>query len=82
VRDAVVVGVPDERFGEAVTAVVSAGAAPPAREDLVQWVKERLAHYKAPKHVVFVDEVYRSPSGKADFRRTREVALEALGLSG
>jgi hypothetical protein len=30
--------------------------------------------------VVFVEEVYRSPSGKADFRRTREVALEALGI--
>jgi fatty-acyl-CoA synthase len=42
-------------------------------------VKEHLAGYKAPKHVVFVDEVYRSPSGKADFKRTKEVALSALG---
>jgi fatty-acyl-CoA synthase len=82
VRDAVVVGVPDERFGEAVTAVVSFGGAPPDAEELVRFAKLHLASYKAPKHVVFVDEVYRSPSGKADFRRTREVALEALGLSG
>jgi fatty-acyl-CoA synthase len=80
VRDAVVVGVPDERFGEAVTAVVSAAAAPPDAAELVRLVKRELADYKAPKHVVFVDEVYRSPSGKADFRRTREIALAALGL--
>ncbi len=82
VRDAVVVGIPDERFGEVVTAVVSASGAPPDAAELVRLVKRELADYKAPKHVVFVDEVYRSPSGKADFRRTREVALEALGLSG
>jgi fatty-acyl-CoA synthase len=81
VRDAVVVGVPDERFGEAVTAVVSATGAPVAAEDLVRFAKQQLASYKAPKHVVWVDEVYRSPSGKADFRTTREVALAALGLS-
>jgi fatty-acyl-CoA synthase len=65
-----------------VTAVVSAGDAAPDAGELVRLVKRELADYKAPKHVVFVDEVYRSPSGKADFRRTREVALAALGLSG
>ncbi len=81
VKDAVVVGVPDERFGEAVTAVVSAlGAPPPDPDELVRFTKEHLAGFKAPKHVVWVDEVYRSPSGKADFRQTREVALAALGL--
>jgi len=78
VVDAVVVGVPDERWGEAVTAVVSTRG---ARDEagLTAFVKEHLAGYKAPKHVVFVDEVYRSPSGKADFKRTKEVALSALG---
>jgi fatty-acyl-CoA synthase len=80
VKDAVVVGVPDERFGEAVTAVVSASADPADPAELAHFVRERLAGYKAPKHVVWVDEVYRSPSGKADFRRTREQALVALGL--
>ena len=43
-------------------------------------VKQHLASYKAPKHVIFVDEVYRSPSGKADFKRTKAVAMEALGI--
>ena len=81
VKDAVVVGVPDEKFGEAITAVVSSNGPALDPEALRRFVKERLAGYKAPRHVVVVDEVYRSPSGKADFRRTREVALEALGLA-
>jgi len=80
VKDAVVVGVPDERWGEAVTAVVSALGPAPDPDELVRFTREHLAGYKAPKHVVWVDEVYRSPSGKADFRQTREVALAALGL--
>ena len=44
-------------------------------------MKGTLAGYKAPKHVVQVDDVYRSPSGKADFKRTKQVALERLGLA-
>ncbi|MEO8600982.1 MAG: AMP-binding protein [bacterium] len=80
VRDCVVVGVPDERFGEAITAVVSPLGARLDGEALKIFVKERLAAYKAPKHVVQVDDVYRSPAGKADFKRTRAEAMQALGL--
>ncbi|HEX7408252.1 MAG TPA: AMP-binding protein [Candidatus Binatia bacterium] len=80
VHDAVVVGVPDEKWGEAVTAVVSASNGPLDPEALKHFVKEHLAGYKAPKHVVLVDEVYRSPAGKADFKRTKQVAMEALGI--
>jgi fatty-acyl-CoA synthase len=81
VKDAVVVGVPDEKWGEAITAVVSTHQPDLDAAALVDFVKQELAGYKAPKHVVRVDEVYRSPSGKADFKRTREVALDALGLA-
>jgi fatty-acyl-CoA synthase len=80
VQDVVVVGVPDERFGEAVTAVVSTNGVAVDPEALKQLVKDQLAGFKAPKHIVFVEEVYRSPSGKADFKRTKQVAAEALGL--
>jgi acyl-CoA synthetase (AMP-forming)/AMP-acid ligase II len=78
VTDAVVVGVPDEKWGEAITAVISTTQAGLEPQRLVEFVKSELATYKAPKHVVQVDEVYRSPSGKADFKRTREVAIAAL----
>lgn len=81
VKDVVVVGVPDERFGEAITAVVSNLSAPVDDTALVAFVKQHLAGYKAPKHVVVVAEVYRSPSGKADYQRTRQTALQALGIA-
>jgi fatty-acyl-CoA synthase len=82
VADCTVVGVPDDRFGNAVTAVVS--LLPGARvtaDDLIGEMRKSLAAYKTPKHVVFVDAVYRSPSGKADYKISRETALQALGLS-
>lgn len=60
-----------------MTAVVSTRAKRDAT-GLTAFVKEHLAGYKAPKHVVFVNEVYRSPSGKADSKRTKEVAFSAL----
>jgi len=81
VTDCVVVGVPDDKFGEAITAVVSSAGGLDG-EALKAFVKRHLAGYKAPKHVVFVDEVYRSPSGKADFKRTKALAMEALGIKG
>jgi acyl-CoA synthetase (AMP-forming)/AMP-acid ligase II len=80
VADAVVVGTPDDRFGEAVTAVVEARPGGPAPEEtaLIGWVRERLAAYKAPRRVVAVDTIGRSPSGKVDYRRLREYAVGAL----
>jgi len=81
VKDAVVVGVADERFGEAVTAVLSSTGARIDADAVRAFVKDQLAAYKAPRHVVVVDDVYRSPSGKADFKRTKEMALQALGIA-
>jgi fatty-acyl-CoA synthase len=82
IKDSVVVGVPDEKWGEAITAVVSTHEDELDTKSLIEHVKEHLAGFKCPKHVVHVDEVYRSPSGKADFKRTRVTALEALGIAG
>jgi fatty-acyl-CoA synthase len=81
VKDAVVVGVPDDRWGEAITAVVSSHGGELDGAAIIEHVKASLAGFKAPKHVVQVSEVYRSPSGKADFKRTRETAMELLGSS-
>jgi fatty-acyl-CoA synthase len=80
VRDALCVGVPDRRFGEAITALVEPMEASSPRDvELIAWVKERLAHYKAPKRVLFVDSVGRSPSGKADYKAAKELAMRRLG---
>jgi acyl-CoA synthetase (AMP-forming)/AMP-acid ligase II len=81
VYDAVVVGTPDERFGEQVTAVVQPRAGErPTAEELVTFAASYLARYKLPKTTVLVDEMVRSPSGKPDYRWARARALEARGL--
>jgi fatty-acyl-CoA synthase len=82
VKDVVVVGVPDEKWGEAIVAVASSQAGDLDPEAIIAFVKTQLAGYKSPKYVVQVPEVYRSPSGKADFKRTRRLALDALGIEG
>jgi fatty-acyl-CoA synthase len=78
VKDVVVVGIPDDRWGEAITAVVSSHEGELDGAAIIEHVKGSLAGYKAPKHVVQVPEVYRSPAGKADFKRTRQMAMEQL----
>jgi acyl-CoA synthetase (AMP-forming)/AMP-acid ligase II len=80
VRDAVVVGVPDEKWGEAITAMVEAhpGAALDEAE-LIGHVKARLAAYKAPKRVLPVDTVGRAPNGKVDYKRLRDEAITRSG---
>ena len=79
VLDVNAVGVPDARLGEAVTLVVAPRPGEDlAADDLIAWVKGRLASYKAPRHVVIVDEVRRSGSGKADYRWARQVATDAV----
>jgi fatty-acyl-CoA synthase len=76
VVDANVVGVPHERFGETVVLVCSVSEET-AADDIIATVKASIADYKAPRRVVFVDEVYRAPNGKADYRWAREQALAA-----
>ncbi|WP_330293180.1 acyl-CoA synthetase [Streptomyces sp. NBC_00576] len=71
VAEAAVVGLPDERWIEAVTAVVvSRGEVTEA--ELIAHAREKLAHFKAPKRVVFVDELPRNASGKILKRELRD----------
>jgi fatty-acyl-CoA synthase len=78
VADAVVVGTPNERFGEQVTAVVQPRAGvtlDPAT--LSAFAARHLARYKLPRAIVFVDEMVRSPSGKPDYRWAKTYAMNA-----
>ncbi|MEO9461440.1 MAG: AMP-binding protein [Marinomonas sp.] len=76
VHDAVVVGLPDERWGEAVTALVSLskGADETDTGDIRAFLKTRLAGYKCPKQVFAVPDIRRSPAGKQDYAWARDVA--------
>ena len=79
VFDAVVVGVPDERWGERVTAVVQSGRArPPRSRSSPSTSARQLADYKAPRDLVLVDAIVRSPSGKPDYRWARAAAVEGV----
>jgi acyl-CoA synthetase (AMP-forming)/AMP-acid ligase II len=75
IHDAVAVGIPDDRFGQAVTAVVEpeAGAAVDEAE-VIGHVKAKLAHYKAPKRIFVVDDLERAANGKVDYQRWSEHA--------
>jgi fatty-acyl-CoA synthase len=74
VVDVAVFGVPDEEMGEALLAVVqSDGAdAPPDGQELLEWCRGRLASYKCPRSVEFIDTMPRDPSGKLFKRLLRE----------
>jgi 3-oxocholest-4-en-26-oate---CoA ligase len=74
VSDAVVMGVPDDDWGELVAAVVATtGDNPPDAAVLGDWVGTRLAGYKRPRRFVFADEVGRTTVGKLDYEWARQV---------
>jgi fatty-acyl-CoA synthase len=78
VHDCLVVGIDDEKFGQAVTAVVSLNEGAAATEgEIIAGVKGQLAGFKAPKRVVFVSQVPRAPNGKADYKAAKQHALDA-----
>ncbi len=79
VIDCLVVGLDDEKFGQAVTAVASLSAGADVSEaEAIASVKAELAGYKAPKRVIWVDKVPRAPNGKADYTAARQLAVDAL----
>jgi fatty-acyl-CoA synthase len=83
VGDCLVVGVPDERFGEMVVAlVVAAPGTPLDPTDLDELCRGRLSGYKRPKRFLIVDDLERSAAGKANYRFAREMAKEMIGVDG
>jgi fatty-acyl-CoA synthase len=82
VEDCTVVGLPDEKWGQAITVVA---ACRPGTQvvpaDVIALCKAKLAAYKSPKHVLLVDRIVRSPAGKADYRWALDAAKRQLGLA-
>ncbi len=82
VEDAQVVGVPDPKYGEVVGAFIRLKAGAEMTEgDVQEFCRARMARYKAPKYVFFVDEYPMTASGKIQKYKLREMAAEKLGLS-
>lgn len=78
VWDALVVGVPDDRFSERIVGVISTAPGHTVDEPaLIEFARTRLAGYKMPRQLVVVDKVARAANGKADYKWARETALAA-----
>jgi fatty-acyl-CoA synthase len=78
VFDAVVVGVPDERFVERVAAIVTPrDRAEPSLDELADFCSTRLARYKIPRQLHLTDDIPRTPVGKPDYRWAKRLAAEA-----
>lgn len=82
VHDCNVVGLPDERWGQSVTALVSfEPGAEPTDEELVAHTRLHLAAYKSPKTILRVPDIHRSPNGKADYQWATRTAEELIDSS-
>ncbi len=85
VYDAVVIGMPNERFGQQITAIVQLRegivSGKEIKNRLSSFVRTVLASYKAPKDYIFVEEVVRSPSGKADYGWAKQIATDVSGTN-
>ncbi|WP_461481768.1 AMP-binding protein [Porticoccus sp.] len=81
VKDCAVIGIPDEKWGEQVTAVVElkANVKQPDAQEIIQYCKSRLGSVKAPKQVLFWDELPRSPVGKVLKKEIRKVFWQDAG---
>ena len=83
VADALVLGIPDERFGQRVTAVVAPGVPGTDVVDAInEYLKERLAGYKRPRVVVQVDAIKRAANGKPDYPWARDAVLNEVKRAG
>jgi acyl-CoA synthetase (AMP-forming)/AMP-acid ligase II len=74
--DAVVIGVPDERFGNRVAVVIEPrGSARPSLEEIQAHCRTKIAGFKIPRQLHLVDRIERSPSGKPDYRWAKRIAM-------
>ena len=83
VLDVQVVGIPDEKYGEVVGAfIIRKEGADISEEDVIDFTRSRIAPYKKPKHVIFIDSYPMTASGKIQKYKLREIACERLNITG
>jgi len=82
VKDALVVGIPDDKWGQAVTAVVALEEACTVDEaSLRSFLQTRLAKFKSPKRILFKSNLGRASNGKADYASIKAFVLESLAVA-
>jgi 3-oxocholest-4-en-26-oate---CoA ligase len=84
IDDAIVAGIPDDRWGERVGAVIQLrpnAAGTPSLDDVHQHLEGRIARYKVPRALAVVDEVMRSPSGKPDYGWAKSLLADQEGAA-
>lgn len=83
IADALVVGRPSDRWGQEVVALVALqpGAAAVEEAELATLCKSELAHFKAPKVILFVEQVQRLGNGKPNYRWAKQAAAEQLSAT-
>jgi acyl-CoA synthetase (AMP-forming)/AMP-acid ligase II len=83
VYDALVVGVVDDKYGQAVTAVIQArGDHEPSTEEIREFLRPMLSGYKLPRAITYVPEIPRSATGKANYPKAKELAVQATSGAG
>lgn len=81
ILDAVVVGIPDERFGTVVAAAVNVAQDFPLDEAMLRArLRDHLADYKIPRMVLFTDQSLRAPNGKSDYGAARQILADAASV--
>jgi fatty-acyl-CoA synthase len=81
VADVQVVGVPDEKYGEQLCAwIITRDGISLDADGVRDYCRERLAHFKVPRYVIFVDEFPMTITGKVQKFKMREESVERLGL--
>ena len=79
IEDALVIGLPDPKWGQAITAVIQTrGNQPLQSGDLKEWARSLLAAYKLPKHIFIKENLNRAPNGKADYKSIKQFAEDRL----
>jgi fatty-acyl-CoA synthase len=82
IKDVQIVGVPNEKYGEVVGAfVMRSKGSDISEEDVREFAQTRIARYKCPRHVWFVEEFPMTASNKIQKYKLREMAAELMGVS-
>jgi fatty-acyl-CoA synthase len=81
ILDAQVIGVPDEKYGEELMAWLRPGVSPLTHEDVRDFCRGQLAHFKMPRYVHFVDAFRMTANGKVRKLAMREAAVDILAVA-